>query len=233
MRPRRPTTASDPIRDEFRRNRLRQSVVAVLAVAWVAAAIDPLNRMDWLLENLLVFVAAAAALATHRRWPLSELSWLLIAAFLLLHTVGSHYTYSEVPAGFWLRDQFGLARNHYDRIVHFAFGLLITYPVLEAMRRWSGAGPRWCLVCAFAVMATASDLFEIAEWLVASVVDPRAAAAYLGMQGDVFDAQKDVALAHLGSLIALAIIIRWSRWRQPLPRTADATRSPGPPAAER
>jgi len=213
---------------DFRRNRFQQALALVLAVAWVAAAIDPEDRLDWLLENLLVFVAAVAAVVTHRRWPLSNLSWLLITLFLLLHTAGAHYTYSKVPAGFWLQQWFGFERNHFDRIVHFAFGLLITYPVLEAVRRWSGAGPKWSLFFAFAIMAAASDLFEIAEWLVASMVDPEAAAAYLGSQGDVFDAQKDVALAHLGSLAALAIIVLRTRWSD-----RAATRSPGPAAAER
>lgn len=197
------TIASDPIRADFRRNRFLQAVVATVAASWLIAAIAPVDRFDWLLENLLVFVAAIAGFVTYRRWPLSDLSYLLIGLFLTLHIVGAHYTYMKTPLGFWLQDAFGLARNHYDRIAHFAFGLLITYPLLEALRRWTRLRAPWTVVTAFAIMVAASDMFEILEWLVATAVSPQAAAAYLGMQGDPFDAEKDTAIAHIGVVIAL------------------------------
>jgi len=199
------TTATDPVAASFRRNRALQVAVAVVAAFWIVAAIAPLDRRDWLLENLLVFVAAVAGYSTYRRWPLSDLSYMLIAVFLTLHIVGAHYTYSKVPAGLWLQNAFDLSRNHYDRIVHFSFGLLITYPMLEAVRRWSGYRGRWNAVTALAIMVGASDLFEIAEWLIAITVSPQAATMYLGMQGDPFDAEKDTAAAHVGAVIALVM----------------------------
>lgn len=197
------TTAADAVTAGFRRNQTLQVTVAAVAAFWIVAAISPVDRLDWLLENLLVFAAVIAGYLTYRRWPLSDLSYLLIAIFLGLHIIGSHYTYSKVPAGFWLQDAFGLARNHYDRIVHFSFGLLIAYPMLEAVRRWSGYRGGWNVVTALAIMVGASDLFEIAEWLIAITVSPQAATMYLGMQGDPFDAEKDTAAAHVGAIIAL------------------------------
>lgn len=211
------STATETIQPDFRRNRFLQLVALLLLLAWVVAAISPVDRLDWLLENLLVFAAAIAAWLTYRRWPLSDLSYLLIGLFLVLHLAGSHYTYSKVPLGFWLQEWGGFQRNHFDRIVHFSFGLLIAYPVWEVLRRYSRATPLWCLFCAFAIMAAASDIFEIIEWLVASLVDPAAAEAYLGQQGDPFDAQKDVALAHLGTLLALAILVVSGAGRSPAP----------------
>jgi len=205
------TTVTDPVCADFRGNRILQAIVATIATLWIVAAIAPVDRFDWLLENLLVFVVAVAGFATYRRWPLSDLSYLLVAAFLVFHIVGAHYTYAKTPAGFWLQDALGLSRNHYDRIVHFAFGLLITYPVMELVRRRSGIRGPWTVVTAFAIMVAASDLFEIAEWLVAIAVSPQAATTYLGMQGDPFDAEKDVAVAHIGVVVALAMI-RIAAW---------------------
>lgn len=205
------TIASDPVRADFRGNRMLQAIVATVAALWIVAAVAPVDRFDWLLENLLVFVVAVAGYATYRRWPLSDLSYLLVAGFLVFHIVGAHYTYARMPAGFWLQDTLGLSRNHYDRIVHFAFGLLVTYPVLELVRRRSGIRGPWTVVTAFAIMVAASDLFEIAEWLVAIAVSPQAATTYLGVQGDPFDAEKDVAVAHIGVAVAL-VVIRVAEW---------------------
>ncbi|MDX5372461.1 MAG: DUF2238 domain-containing protein [Pseudomonadaceae bacterium] len=97
---------------------------ALVSGVWLWAAIAPLSRQDWLLENLLVFAIVALLLATRRRFVFSPLSYALLSLFLALHLYGSHYTYSETPFGFWLAEQLGLDRNHYDRIVHFAFGVL-------------------------------------------------------------------------------------------------------------
>lgn len=197
------TTASDVVSANFRANKPLQVVAATLVVLCGTLAIDPVDRFDWLLENLLVLVAAAAGVATYHRWPFSDLSYTLIALFVTLHLVGAHYTYAQVPAGFWLRDWLALDRNHFDRIAHFSFGLLIAYPVREILSRWSGLKGGWMPVVAFAIMIAASDLFELIEWAVALIVSPDAAAAYLGMQGDPFDAQKDIALAHAGTAIGL------------------------------
>jgi putative membrane protein len=197
------TTAGSAITADFRHNRLLQLLTGAYAVVWAAAAIAPVYRFDWFLENLLVFLAVGLLAASYRTFPLSNLSYLLIALFLGLHTLGAHYTYSETPLGFWLQEVFDLARNPYDRLVHFGFGLIVAYPVREAVMRSLGArGPR-VDVLALCVMLASSSLYEMIEWCTALIVSPDAALAFLGTQGDVFDAQKDTLLAAAGALLGL------------------------------
>lgn len=176
--------------------------LAVFTVVWVALAIAPRYRADWLLENLLTFVAVPVLVVGYFRHRLSDRSYVQITLFLILHTLGSHYTYSEVPLGDWLRDMFGLTRNHYDRIVHFAFGLLGYGPALELMvgTRPERRGSMRELYLAFTVIASWSLLYELLEWVVALTADPAAGTAYLGTQGDEWDGQKDMALAAAGAV---------------------------------
>ncbi len=188
----------------FRRRRFLHALIIGYGLIWVLCAIRPLYPSDWLLENLLVFATVPALVYAYRRQPLSDLSYGLIAVFMALHAVGAHYTYSEVPLGRGLSDLMGLERNHFDRIVHFAFGLLITYPVRELLYNVGRMGPALSGLTSFALIAAASGIYEIIEMVAALIVSPETALAFLGVQGDVFDAQKDSALAMVGSLIAVA-----------------------------
>jgi putative membrane protein len=141
------TTATERVRPNFWKKRLLQGLLVWYAVFWVWMAIAPTDRRDWLLENLLVFVLVGVLAATYRVFPLSDLSYLLITIFLTLHGVGAHYTYSEVPLGWWIKDTFDLSRNHYDRIVHFSYGLLMAYPVREVFLRVANARGFWRIIC--------------------------------------------------------------------------------------
>jgi len=199
------TTATSSVRPDFRRNRLLQTLAAGFAVYWLAMAVAPVYRFDWFLENLLVFVAAAAFAASYRAFPFSDLSYVLLTAFLALHTLGSHYTYAEVPFGYWLQDIFGSSRNDYDRLVHFSWGLLIAYPARELLIRLARIRGAWAYFLALCMILAMSAGFEIIEWIIALIVSPRAAFAYLGTQGDEFDAVKDMALALAGAVAALGI----------------------------
>ncbi len=199
------TTVSDRDLTPLRRNRLLQALMVLFAVFWLLAAIDPEDRFDWFLENLLVFLTVGLLVFFYRKWPVSDLSYLLIFLFLVLHIIGSHYTYSNTPFGFWLQELLAQDRNHYDRIIHFCFGLFITYPILEVFLRYAKVRYHISMLIAFALIATMSGIYEIIEWIVAIIVSSEAAMAYLGTQGDPFDAQKDSALAILGSLAALAL----------------------------
>ena len=194
-------------------DRVPAGCLAVFLVVWVILAIAPSYRADWFLENLLTFVAVPVAIATFRRFRFSDQAYVQATIFLILNTVGSHYTYSEVPLGDWMRDAFGLARNHYDRVVHFAFGLLMLRPARELFIRRPRALGRFALIY-LSVAATCffSPAYEILEWIVASVADPAAGTAYLGTQGDIWDAQKDMVLACSGALIA-AMIDNRQVWR--------------------
>jgi putative membrane protein len=186
-------------------------LLVVFAAVWGWAAIDPRYPQDWLLENYLVFAFVPLILLAARRYRLSSLSCTLVTAFMLLHVVGSHYTYSEVPLGFTLQQWFGSERNMYDRLVHFSFGLLLAYPFQEVFMRATKASGGWAYVLPLQGVMSFSATYEIIEWRVAERVDPSAGLAFLGAQGDVWDAQKDMALAVVGAVIALSIValIRW------------------------
>jgi putative membrane protein len=193
----------------IRDDRFCQWLLLGLVAVWVVTAIRPFNRWDWLLENLLVFAFVGILVATYRRFAFSNLSYVLIAIFLALHLVGAHYTYSATPLGFWLQDALDLSRNHYDRILHFLFGLLLAYPLRELLIRAAGVKPAWSYLLVVVCVLGFSGFYEALEGLVAFVVSPELGSAYLGTQGDEWDAQKDTALALAGAVIAMAFV--WSR----------------------
>lgn len=187
----------------FRERRLLQILCGTYAIIWIIAAIDPVKRSDWLLENLLVFGCVPVLIFTYRRLPLSDASYILIFLFLAMHTVGAHYTYAEVPFGYWLKDTLHLERNHFDRIVHFSFGIM-AYPIQEIFIRITKARGIWALLLPAAITISFSGFFEIIEAVIATLVNPELGAAYLGLQGDVWDAQKDMALAIVGATLAVS-----------------------------
>jgi putative membrane protein len=189
----------------FRHNRFLQGLLLWLVGLWVAMAIEPFDRGDWLLENVLVFVYAILLIATYPRFRFSNLSYGLFGLFLSLHLVGAHYTYSETPFGFWLQETFDLSRNHYDRIVHFSFGLLIAYPFREFLLRVTGMRVGWSYLFAVVTVLAFSSFYEALEGAAAVVVSPELGMAFLGTQGDIWDAQKDTALAFVGSIAAMGI----------------------------
>ena len=189
----------------FGANRPLQCMLLWLVVLWVITAIDPFNRRDWLLENLLVFLYGFLLVITYRRFAFSNLSYGLFTVFLSLHLVGAHYTYAETPFGFWLQDLFDLERNHYDRIVHFSFGLLIAYPFRELLLRAAGLRVSWSYLLSVIVVLAFSNFYEIIEAITADVVSPDLGDAYLGTQGDIWDAQKDSFVAFIGSIIAMSV----------------------------
>lgn len=199
------------------RNRVLQLLAVWYAGVWVATAIAPLDRHDWFLENLLVFGIIVVLIGTYRMIPLSDLSYLLITAFLTLHAVGAHYTYSEVPFGFWLRDTIGFARNPFDRLVHFSFGLLMAYPIREVFLRVANTRGFWAYYLPLDVTLAFSALYEIMEMVIATMVAPGTGDAWLGTQGDVWDAQKDMAVAGLGALLCMCITALVRKVRAPKP----------------
>jgi putative membrane protein len=199
----------------FRANRPLQGMLLWLVVLWVVTAIGPFNRRDWLLENLLVFLYGFLLVISYRRFAFSTLSYGLFTVFLSLHLIGAHYTYAETPFGFWLQDLLDLQRNHYDRIVHFSFGLLIAYPFRELLLRAVGVRRSWSYLLAVTVVLAFSNFYEIIEAIVAEIVSPELGSAYLGTQGDVWDAQKDAFVAFLGAVMAMAITLLAPRSPQP------------------
>lgn len=188
--------------------RLRlQGLLLWYGFLWTWLAIDPFNRRDWLLENLLALTAVALLILTYRRFQFSTSSYCLIAVFMTLHAVGAHYTYAEVPFGLWLKDLFMLRRNPFDRIVHFAYGALLVYPVREWLIRLAGARGIWSYYLPVSAILAQSSLFEVIESVVAVMVSPELGSAYLGTQGDEWDAQKDMASAFAGAMVTMAVTL--------------------------
>lgn len=154
------STATMRKRADFKSNRLLQVLLTIYLITWVMTAINPLHPDDWLLENLLVFTFVPVLVLTHKRFPLSDLSYLVITVFMALHSIGAHYTYAEVPFGFWLQKTFNLSRNHYDRLIHLGFGLLIAYPIREIFLRVAHTKGFWAyylpldVTLAFRVLST-------------------------------------------------------------------------------
>ena len=173
---------------------------------WIILAINPVNRADWFLENILIFIFVPIMVFVHYRFRVSNLSYTLIAAFLIIHTIGAHYTYSQTPFfSYWGDHKFD--RDNYDRLTHFTFGLLLYYPLREFMMKFLKANRLLSYYIPWAILISLSALYEIFEWLTALVVSPQNAIAFTGTQGDVFDTHKDMALALIGSLIAVIFTI--------------------------
>ena len=177
-----------------------QILLGVFILLWVILAINPHYRDDWFLENILVFIGLPYLLFMYRRVPLSALSYTFIFIFLTIHCYGAHYTYSETPAGRMVSDWFGLERNHYDRFVHFMWGFMLTIPVFEVFQKKVGRKVKVNFIFACSVLLSLGVAYEMMEWAAALVVDPEAGTAFLGTQGDEWDAQKDLLLGFLGSV---------------------------------
>lgn len=199
------STAVSDIGNVFRRRRFLMVLVVLYAAVAIWSGWNPVYRFDWMLESMLPTLMVVVLVASFRRVPLSDVSGLLLFLFLVLHQVGAHYTYSEVPLGWWLKDLFGLERNHFDRLVHFSFGFLLFYPMRELIIRFVTPSSVFAGLNALSLNTAGSAIFEIIEMLVALVVNPEAGIAYLGTQGDIWDAQKDMALALLGSILAFGL----------------------------
>jgi putative membrane protein len=191
----------------LKRTTLLHTLLLWYGLLWTVLAIAPRDRQDWLLENLLALSAVATLAVTYRRFQFSTLSYVLITVFLSLHAVGAHYTYAEVPFGFWLRDALGLSRNPFDRLVHFAYGLLLAYPLRELLIRLAGLESFWSYYLPISGMLAQSGFFEIVEAVVAQIVSPELGAAYLGTQGDEWDAQKDMIAALLGAVLCMTVVL--------------------------
>jgi len=180
-------------------------LLAGYLLLWGLLAIAPIDRHDWLLENLLAVTLVAMLVLTYRRFPFSNLSYVLIALFMVLHAIGAHYTYAKVPAGFWLQETFSLSRNPFDRLVHFSYGLLLVLPIRELLMRLAGVRGLWSYYLPISAVLAQSGFFEVVEAVVATIVSPELGSAYLGTQGDEWDAQKDMTAAFTGSLLMTGV----------------------------
>ena len=203
----------------------RERYITVLAIAfavlWVTLAIAPYERDTWLLENALLVLGVLVLWKTRRSLPLSTTSYSLLFVFLCLHAIGAHFTYSLVPyddairnlSGASISETLGLNRNHYDRLVHFAYGLLLVLPVRELLVLFAKVRGFWSYFLPLDIVMSTSLLYELIEWGAAVMYGGDLGAAFLGTQGDEWDAHRDMALAGLGGLFAVLAILAVNTWR--------------------
>jgi putative membrane protein len=183
-------------------------LLALGAVLLVLSGIGPKDRYTWLLEVAPAVAAAILLVATYRRFPLTPLAYRLIFLHACVLMLGGHYTYAEVPLGFWARDLLGLARNHYDRLGHFVQGFVPAIVAREILLRKTPLRPGgWLVFLVTSVCLAISALYEFIEWWTA-LLSGEAAMAFLGTQGDVWDTQWDMFLCLLGALAAQILLSR-------------------------
>lgn len=195
-------------------DRYPAALLSVFIVIWAALAIAPWYRQDWLLENMLVFIAVPLLAATSRSLRFSNHAYTCLFVFFVLHVIGAHFTYSEVPWREWFNvtGAGGTAgRNHYDRFVHFSYGLLMFPAVWELFAARANPQRIWRYVMPVTFLLAHSVVYELIEWGAAEVFGGDLGAAYLGTQGDEWDAQKDMAMAAAGTLTGLLLTLVLSR----------------------
>lgn len=180
------------------------SLLVLYGVVFAVCAIAPYDRFVWWAENIPVLIVVAALVLISRRFRFSNASYVLMAVFIVLHTIGGHYTFERVPFDA-VTQLFGFERNHYDRLAHFSVGFY-AYPIAEFLTRQRLVRARW-IVALFPVfaIATVAGVYEIFEWQYALNSDPAAGIAVLGSQGDIWDAQKDILADTLGALLAVTL----------------------------
>lgn len=197
------TTASSNQRIAFIQNRWLQLYIAIFSVCWIITYMHTTDRANWYTENAMTVFILSVLFFSYHKFKFSDMSYTLLFIFGLMHIYGAEYTYAENPLGYWLQDLLGWSRNHYDRMVHFCFGFLLAYPLRDYFMNhfhW----PAWvCWVLPCEITLSFSGMYELIEWAVAGIFFPEQGVAYLGTQGDVWDAQKDMALAFSGAVIIM------------------------------
>ena len=184
-------------------------LLIIVLVFWVWSGIRPHDtRLTWVLETLPFMIALPVMILTYRRFPLSDLTYTLIAIHAMILMLGGHYSYAKVPLGFWMEDWFGWTRNNYDKIGHIMQGFGPAIYVREVVVRTSPLKPgKWLGVISVAVPLAFSALYEIIEWL-ASLSNPTDTEAFLGTQGYIWDTQTDMFWCLIGSVVALILLTR-------------------------
>jgi putative membrane protein len=184
-------------------------LTAILGVVMLWSAIRPHDYFTWFLEVFPVFIALPILVFTYKKFPLSNLIYVLILLHAIILMVGGHYTYAEVPLFNWLRDYFDLGRNYYDRIGHFAQGFVPAMIAREILLRKNIVkGGKWLFFIVCAICLAISACYEFIEWWVA-LASGQGADAFLGTQGDVWDTQWDMFLALIGAFIAQISLKNW------------------------
>jgi len=181
-------------------------LLLLLLLCLVLSAVGARDSFTWFLEVLPIFIGVPILIATYRRFPLTPLAYRLIFVHALILMVGGHYTYAQVPLGFWMKGLFGFARNHYDRIGHFAQGFVPAILIREILLRKTPLSSRgWLFFLTTCVCLSISACYEFVEWGTAIATGSKAD-AFLGTQGDPWDTQWDMLWALIGAVISQLLL---------------------------
>ena len=191
-----------------RPSRTELALLSLVVLVLVWSGIRPHDRFTWFLEVAPVLIGLPALIAIYGRFRFTALVYALITVHAIILMVGGHFTYAEVPLGFWAQDWFGFSRNHYDRIGHLAQGFIPAIVVREVLvLRSPLRRSRWLPFMVVSICLAFSALYELVEWWTA-LATGEAAEAFLGTQGDIWDTQWDMMLALIGAIVALVTLTR-------------------------
>jgi putative membrane protein len=218
------TTASTAAFPTFRENRFLHWICIGSFIALALNAYHPEKVFDFALENAAISAGLLLAILTYRRLPLSDLSYTLLFVFFCLHEYGAHYKYSDVPLGEWLKPWLHTKRNHFDRITHFSFGLMFSYPMQEIAIRALRVTGRWRYYLPVECTLALSAIYEMLEAGMAMILSPERGEEFVGMQGDMWDSQEDMFMAGLGSVVAMVVIYQIRKhWQGAPPAESEHT----------
>ncbi|QHW30131.1 DUF2238 domain-containing protein [Paenibacillus rhizovicinus] len=197
----------------FARNAPLHYMITVFVLCLGLSGLSPTNRQQWLAESIAIAALALCIAFGYRWYRFSNLSYLLMLLFIVLHLYAAHFTYEGTPFDHWLKHAFHTKRSYYDRVVHFFFGLSFAFPFRELLKNKGKIAGSWTFTLALLAILGCSAIFEIIEMLAASVAGKGGEAKFIGAQGDVFDSQKDMGLAGLGGLLTVGMLA-WVDWRK-------------------
>jgi len=199
------TTASSTTRTNLSNNKFLLLLACLLLIFWIYGWLYCLDRQDWIIENLLVVICLFILVTTKKWHRFSDLSYLCIFVFVMLHLYGAFYAYTQNALGSWLQNRFHLWRNPYDRIVHFSFGLFMAYPFRELLINKFRMSSRASWLLPIEIAFSFGTIFELIEWGVSVVTTKETGETYVATQGDVWDAHKDILLAATGAAVCMMI----------------------------
>jgi putative membrane protein len=184
-------------------------LLAIYITGFTVLAVRPYDRWDWALENFFPVSMLLATIIVYPRFKFTRLSYYLIFFYLFVQSYGGHFTYALTPPFNWLRDEFHLARNHYDRVAHFMLGFLMAIPIREILLRYVKTSRRWMAFLTASIVLAIGAFYEFIEWWVAVLVNPDLGDKFLGTQGDIWDTHWDMFLALVGAILALTLFMKW------------------------
>jgi putative membrane protein len=184
-----------------------------LIVFWIIMGINPVKPKMFIIESILLIILVLLLVLTYKKFKFKNFTYTILFIFAILQIIGGHYTYSNVPFD-WFTNFFNFERNHYDRVIHFLFGLIFSIAYRELYIKTTGDKGFWSYLIPIEMAFATGSIYEIIEWMYAIVAEPANAEAYLGLQGDVWDAHKDMFLAGIGSIISMSSIFLFKFFRK-------------------